>query len=169
MGTSPAPVLACALILLLAPAAGGQVLPIDEFDGGLPVAIGADSLQVDSGTRGITLTGNVEVEQGRLTVLADTMVVHYADAADGGDQRVETIEATGRVTVIMPDGTARADRGLWTVATGIVLLEHNVEIVNAYGVLTSEAATLDIGTGHILISGGESRVNVLLEGDSQAE
>ena len=158
-----------ALWLLVTTTTDAQIISIDEFDTDEPIAIAADSLEVDSNSRDVTFTGSVEVRQGELTVLADTMIIHYADETGTGENRVREIEAISNVSVMTPNGTARSDTGLWTVETGIVTLQENVTLVNDDGILTGKTATLELKTGRIHIAGGEGRVNVLLTAGSDSE
>ncbi len=161
--------LAGALCLLMAPATDAQIISIDEFDTDEPIAIAADNLEVDSNSRDVTFTGSVEVMQGELTVLADTMIIHYAAEAGAGENRVQEIEAISNVSVMTPNGTARGDSGLWIVETGIVTLQENVTLVNDDGILTGSMATLELKSGRIHVAGGEGRVNVLLTAGSDSE
>ncbi len=153
-------------LLAVLPAAA-QMLSVSQYDSGEPIEVSADSLDVDSESRDVTLHGNVQVVQGGLTVRADTMVVHYSDSADSN--RVKSIQATGDVVVLTDDGTAHGDAGLWSVASGVVVLEENVRLVNDDAVLTGTKVTLDLASGQVNIVGGEERVNILLsavdEGD----
>ena len=147
--------------------ATAQMFSISDYNSGEPIEVSADSLDVDSESRDVTLYGSVQVMQGELTVRADTMVVHYNDDGDGN--RVESIRANGDVVVLTDDGTAHGDAGLWSVASGIVILEQNVRLVNDDAVLTGTKVTLDLASGQVNIVGGEERVNILLsavdEGD----
>ena len=109
------------------------------------------------------------MKQGELTVLADTMIVRYADETGAGENRVREIEAVSNVSIMTPNVTARGDSGLWTVKTGTVTLQENVTLVNDDGILTGMAATLELKSGRIHVTGGEGRVNVLLTGGSDSE
>ena len=147
--------------------AAAQMFSISEYNSGEPIEVSADSLDVDSESRDVTLNGSVQVMQGELTVRADTMVVRYDD--DGNGNRVESIRANGDVVVLTDDGTAHGDAGLWSVASGVVILEDNVRLVSDDAVLTGTKVTLDLKNGQVNIIGGEERVNILLsavdEGD----
>ena len=147
--------------------ATAQMFSISDYNSGEPIEVSADSLDVDSESRDVTLNGSVQVIQGELTVRADTMVVHYDDDGDGN--RVESIRANGDVVVLTDDGTAHGESGLWSVVAGVVVLEENVRLVNDDAVLTGTKVTLDLKNGQVNIVGGEERVNILLsaveEGD----
>ncbi len=147
--------------------AAAQMFSISDYNSGQPIEVSADSVDVDSESRDVTLNGGVQVIQGELTVRADSMVVHYGDDGDGN--RVESIRATGDVVVLTADGTAHGDAGLWSVAEGVVVLERNVRLVNDDAILTGARMTLDLKNGQVNIVGGEERVNILLsaveEGD----
>ena len=152
-----------ALWLLSAATSHAQLVDVGGFGGDEPIAISADSLEVDADSRNVTFTGSVEVSQGELEVHADRMIVRYAEETDSGESRVEEIEAISNVSVSIPTGTARGDSGIWTVTTGIVTLQDNVSLANDNGVLTGEVAQLDLGSGVIRVTGGDGRVNVLLD------
>ena len=153
--------------LLAVSPATAQLLSISEYDSGEPIEVSADSLDVDSDSRDVTLNGNVQVVQGGLTVRADTMVVHYSDSADSN--RVESIQASGEVVVLTDDGTAHGDTGLWMMSSGVVVLEDNVRLLSDDAVLTGTKVTLDLASGQTNIVGGEERVNILLSAVDEGE
>ena len=139
-------------LLPLAPAAA-QMFSISDYNSGEPIEVSADSLDVDSNSRDVTLRGSVQVMQGELTVRANTMVVHYVDDEDGN--QVDSIRANGDVVVLTDDGSAHGDAGLWSVRSGVVVLEDNVRLVNKDAVLTGTKVTLDLTSGQVNIVGGE--------------
>ena len=65
----------------------------------------ADSLQVNQTTGEATFTGNVVIGQGEMRLLADSVTVIYAE---GGRNRIRSLDATGNVTLVSGADAAEA-------------------------------------------------------------
>ncbi len=156
---------AFAVLVLVSLPAAGQTLDTSRHDRSLPIAITADSMEVEQNERRATFIGDVDVEQGDLALRSDKLVVHYREGDDGEDS-IHFIEAFGNVFFATPDETAQGDMGAYDVDTGVVTLAGNVVLTNAEAVLRGNQATMNLETGQSLVTGGDDRVNVLFNADA---
>lgn len=114
---------ALAALLWAAPGLGqGQGLGLPAAGGGAPVEVVAEGgIEWDRNARTYTARGGVRAVQGDVAVSADVLTVHYHDR-DGGRGRVSRLEAEGDVRITTPTQTARAERGVYEVDTGVFRL-----------------------------------------------
>ncbi len=148
--TGPASVgLALALVIVAFP-----VLAM-KADRSQPMDIQADSLETRIDEGRATLTGNVRITQGTMTVAAARAVVSQDDRQQVTRTVLEGSPAT--LAQDLDDGgrlDARARVIDYDVARGVVLLTGAVEIDQPRGSLRGERITYDLNTG-MLTGGGE--------------
>ena len=154
-----------AVLVLASFPAAGQTLDDDGRDGGAPIEIAADRMEVERSAGRAVFIGDVDVERGDMALRADKLVVHYREGDDGGET-IHFIEALGNVFLATPDETARGDTGAYDIDAGVVRLAGNVVLTNADTVLRGSEATVNLETGRSLVTGGADRVNVLFDADA---
>lgn len=146
--------LALALAVLLAAqpllAQGTQV----EFGGlrqdtSLPVQISADSLSVNQSDGTAVFSGNVIVGQGEMRLSAGEIRVAYG--TDG--TTIETLFATGGVTIANPRDAAEAREATYEVATGIVVMTGDVLLTQGQNAITGQTLRLDLKAGTGVMEG----------------
>jgi len=145
------------------------ILDTSRHDSSLPIAISADSMEVEQSTQTATFLGAVDVKQGDLTLRADTLIVHYRDTQADSENSIHLIEVIGNVFFATPSETAQGNSGTYDVDTGIISLAGNVILTNADAVLRGDKATMNLETGQSQVTGDNDRVNVLFNADSGDE
>ena len=126
-------VAAATVMLLLAAlpaAAQDQLLDTSRHDSSLPIAIEADSMEVEQAAQRATFVGAVDVKQGDLTLTAERLVVHYRDKQAESDNTIYLIEVEGFVS---PEDVSVKQ----LEAADAV---HAVFVIGAYGVGAMNAA-----------------------------
>lgn len=149
-------------LLLPAAAAYGQA-GLAAHDSSLPIEISADRLTVEQASRQALFTGNVEAVQGDMTLRADELVVAY-DLEAGGDagQAIRRIEARGNVVIASPEETARAQRAVYDVPAGRIVLEEQVVLVRGEDVVEGARLEIDLGSERaVMTAAGTTRVRAL--------
>ncbi len=135
------------LALPLAAAAQGAKVAFGGLkqDTSQPVEITADSLEVNQTDGQATFTGNVLVGQGALRLSAARIEVEYA--ADG--QGIQTLHATGGVTIVNASDAAEAQEAVYTIASGNVVMTGNVLLTQGPNAISGERLVLNLtdGTG----------------------
>jgi len=136
-----------------------------------PIDATADNITNSGGTT--ILTGQVDVRQGEVRILADQMKIYGAAAGAGNSATsdISRIEANGNFYYITPDQEVRGDSGVYlqttdtfTVTGDVILLqEENVVTGNRliYNLTTEEAKVL--GTCKGRKCGNKGRVKILIK------
>ena len=156
----PLPSLRTALVLaiLLAPgiaAQGAMAQGAGVAFGGLtqdtsaPVNVTSDELAVDQASGLATFTGNVVVTQGDLKLTAPRVEVAYT--ADRS--AIETVHATGGVTIVSPTDAAEGREAVYTIGTGEVVMTGDVLLTQATSAISGQRLVIDLDTGKGAMTG----------------
>lgn len=147
-------------------AAHAQIDLGKSYDTSLPIEITADTLDVDQENQTATFTGNVDAVQGKLTLRADLLKVHYR-ANDDGENSISKIEAENNVFLSSPAETAQGDRGVYDIETEKVHLFGSVVLTRDDNVIKGDRLELNLATGKSRVesavgaAGSQGRVKAL--------
>jgi lipopolysaccharide export system protein LptA len=122
-----------------------------------PVEVTADTLNVDQTDGTAIFKGNVAVVQGDLRLTAEEVRVDYSK----DDKRtIETVKATGGVTLVSATDAAKSQEAVYTLASGVVVMTGDVLLTQGSNAMSGQALTVDLttGKGHM-----EGRVKTILE------
>jgi len=147
-------------------------------DNGAPISATADNIVNASNVT--TLTGQVDVRQGDVRILADIMKIYGGvGAGSGAANDISKIEANGNFYYLTPEQEVRGANGVYVQATeeftvtgDVVFLQGDDNIVTGdtliYNLKTTEARV--IGTCKGRRCGSKGRVKILLKntGDNPA-
>lgn len=140
-----------ALALMLPFSAVGQSVSFGQrADVKAPVEVTADSLSVDQASGLATFTGNVVIGQGAMRLAADKVTVTYAQ---GGQNRISALQATGNVTLVNGPDAAEAARADYNVDSGNVILTGDVVLTQGQNVLSGETVEVNLATGTANVAG----------------
>lgn len=157
-----------------APAANNAPMP-NAFQGFTrnrkdPVKIEANSLEVRDKEKVAVFIGNVVVVQGDTTMRCKELHVYYEGNALGVDprqnvpatktqqqnasaQRIKRLVALGGVIVTAKDQKAVGDKGIFEMATNIVVLDGNVVVTQGQNVMNGDKLTVNLTTGTSKLDG----------------
>ena len=121
-----------------------------KADVSAPVEVSADNLAVDQADGSATFTGNVVIGQGEMRLSAEKVVVEYAE---GNQQRISSLHATGKVTLVSGPDSAEAAEAVYDVDAGNVVLTGDVVLSQGQNVLTGDKVTVDLASGSAQASG----------------
>lgn len=121
-----------------------------KADTSLPVEVAADNLAVNQSNGSATFTGNVVIGQGEMRLAADTVTVDYAE---GGQNRIKSLHATGNVTLVSGEDAAEAAEATYNVESGNVVLTGDVVLTQGPNVLTGNNITVNLETGTAQVEG----------------
>lgn len=139
---------AVAILALVGLAAGhdakAQFGPLARGDGGeLPIEILADDgIEWQQERSAVVARGNARAIRGDVEVTADTLSAYYREAATG-DNEIWRVEADGNVKITTPSETAYAQKGIYDVDSGILVLRtggrdaDTVRVISQNGDLTA--------------------------------
>ena len=119
-----------------------------SFDGGAPVEVAADSLEVDQSSGRATLTGNVIIAQGDLRLTANVVTVDYAA---GSDRRIERLNAEGDVLIVAGEDAAEGRSAVYELGSSEILMTGDVVVTQGGTTLAGDrlAVNLDSGSGTV--------------------
>lgn len=126
-------------------------------DTSAPVEVAADSLSVNQADGTAVFTGNVVIGQGEMRLSAAEVQVNYAE---GGQSRIQSLRATGDVTLVSGPDAAEAQEALYDVEAGQVTLIGEVVLSQGANVLTGDRMVVDLATGTAQVQG---RVRTILQ------
>ena len=113
-----------------APALGQSAAPEASEVAAEPINISADSLMADDVRKFAEFIGNVKAVQGTTEITAERMKIYYQGNPDPGVAAVkegeaggiQKIVATGNVTILFDDMTAKGQEAVYTMADRLLVL-----------------------------------------------
>jgi lipopolysaccharide export system protein LptA len=146
------PVVIAALLLGAALPAGAQSVAFGgiKADTSLPVEMSAESLSVNQASGEAVFTGNVIIAQGEMKLQAPEVTVVYAE---GGQQKIQSLKATGGVTLVSGPDAAEAAEAVYDVATGVIDLAGDVVLTQGQNVLTGDKMQVSLADGTAQVQG----------------
>ena len=153
--------LTVAILLLALP---GPLLAL-KTDRQQPLEVNADSTEGSLGDGIATLRGNVEIRQGTMLIRSDIAEVEKVDG------RVRSFELNGNPVHLQQEieeqgvVTAEAKKVVYIVATGIVTLTGEADVIHPQYHISGEVLEYDMNTQHFQGSGGDGngRIRIRLE------
>jgi lipopolysaccharide export system protein LptA len=121
-----------------------------KADVSAPVEVASDNLTVNQTDGSALFTGNVVIGQGEMRISADQVTVQYAE---GGQNRIQTMTATGNVTLVSGADATEAQRAVYDVDSGNVVLTGNVLLTQGRNVLSGDKITVDLASGSAQVNG----------------
>lgn len=146
------PILPGLLALGLALPAAAQTMGFGAgADTDAPVEVTAEALRVDQDTGEAVFTGNVLIGQGEMRLSADSVTVVYAE---GGQNRIRSLNATGGVTLVSGPDAAEAAEAVYDVESGTVVLTGEAMVTREGSVLAGDRIEVNLNDGTASVSGG---------------
>lgn len=130
-------------------------------DGGEPIQFEAEALEVRENDRVAVFSGNVVVRQKTTVLKAETLTVYYEGTPGSGAQRVERIEAAGKVLVSSGPQTASGDNAVFDTKARTIVVSGEVVLTQGDNVIRGPRLRIDIASGQAKMEGG--RVQMLIE------
>lgn len=139
-------------LALAGPVAAQQVTTFGGMraDTDAPVEVSADRLTVQQTDDSALFTGNVVIGQGEMRLTANEVKVIYA----GTDRRrIQSLDATGNVTLVSGEDVAQASHAVYEVDTGLVTMQGEVTLVQGQNVLSGEHMVVNLADGTAEVQG----------------
>jgi lipopolysaccharide export system protein LptA len=115
----------------------------------LPVEVTADRLAVNQSDGTALFSGNVLVVQGEMRLSAGEIRVAYG--TDG--KSIETLTATGGVTIVNAKDAAEAREAVYSVGSGAVVMTGDVLLTQGPNAITGQTLRLDLKAGTGVMEG----------------
>lgn len=123
-----------------------------QVDPNAPVEITADELSVDQTSGTAIFAGNVVAGQGEMRLSAGNVRVQYAVENGQTTSRIDTLFATGGVTLVNGPEAADASEAVYTVGSGQIEMTGDVILTQGPNALSGEKLIVDLtaGTGRMV-------------------
>jgi lipopolysaccharide export system protein LptA len=136
--------LALAAVALAGPARLLAADALGPHDSNAPVNYSADRIELMEKTDRVALSGNVVITQGDLTMHSPRALVAYTNE---GSMKIQRLDATGGVTVIRGDETARGDVATYDFNARIITMVGHVVVERGKDdVQHSQRLVIDLNT-----------------------
>lgn len=151
MRAAPALLLLSAPLGVVWPAASAQAQA--RHDSAAPINFGADHIELQDKANRAVLAGNVSVRQAGMTLNAARMTVAYTGQVVNGSPQVSRLDASGGVTVVRPDQTARSQYGIYDLNRRVITMLGAVSLTQGGNTVNGGRLTINLDTGRAVIDG----------------
>lgn len=140
-------------LALLSTGSGGDAAKaqaLANHNSAAPVDFDAGSIEVQDRADRVVLAGNVRVTQAGLVVTAPRMTVAYTRS---GSTSVNRLDATGGVTVVKGDETAKGNVAIYDLDRRLITMVGNVELRQRGNNLRGGRLVIDLNSGRATVDG----------------
>lgn len=132
--------------------------PIAGDQANLPIEIQSHILEFFRSQNVATFKGDVVAQQGALMITAETLILHFTDAADG--QKLNEIFGEGGVSISQGEGVAMGATLHYPLENDFATLSGDVEVREGPSTFTGDRATFNVETGNSVLEGSVRAVFV---------
>lgn len=139
--------------LAILSAGGGdaaQAQALANHNSNAPVDFAAGSIEVQDRADRVVLDGGVRVTQAGMVVTAPRMTVAYTRS---GGTDVNRLDATGGVTVVKGDETAKGNVAIYDLDKRLITMVGNVELRQRGNHLRGGRLVIDLSSGRATVDG----------------
>jgi lipopolysaccharide export system protein LptA len=113
-----------------------------------PVEVTAEQLEIDQEAGTALFTGDVLIVQGAMRLSADRVHVSYGES-EQGENEVQRVEADGNVVFVNGTDAAEAERAVYTLEDGMMVMTGDVLLTRPDSAISGETlrVNVDDGTG----------------------
>ena len=131
-------------------------IPLNQQMSDEPTYIRSDSLSLKSKERVFMYTGNVNVTQGDMTLMSDSVEGKYTE-----QNKIEQLVAKNNVTITRGEELkARGEQALYNALAGTVTLTENPEVEQNGSILTADKITIYLADNRS-VAEGDVRVKLI--------
>lgn len=135
-------------LLAAAPAAAQQ-----RHDSNAPIDFGAQHIELQDKQNRVQLSGNVNIKQAEMTLLAARVSLAYTGQIANGSPEVTRIDASGGVTVTRPDQSATGQYAVYDVNNRIITMVGGVTLKQGGNIVSGGRLVINLDTGRATIDG----------------
>lgn len=136
-----------------------------------PIQIESNALTISDKEKIATFTGDVKAVQGPTTLRAGKMIVHYATSSgdiSNGNSKIESIDVAGNVFIQSGDQQAKADTGVYNLASQMITLSGKQVVLNkGQNVFVGCRLTVNVATTEAKLDSCGKRVMIQLDPKSR--
>lgn len=170
--------MALALLLFIPAASRGEETAKTDFSRE-PIHIEADRMESDQKTESVLFLGNVEAQQGDLSIKAARMTVYYqrgnsagaAKSAEEAGRAIDRLTASGELEIVKQNWTATGDQLEFISGERKIVLTGNTRVWQDNNLVTGDRIVLYLDEGKSVVerkdSGQSERVKAFFYPDAQ--
>ena len=136
-----------ALLFLGVSTSGVFASGLEGHDTDQPIDIIADELNVDQDKKLAIFKGAVEVTQGDLKFLTETLRVYYETDSSSDNPKIVRLDATGRVRLESPGESAEGNWAVYDVKSKTVTIVGDVWLKRESSEIKGERLEIDLVSG----------------------
>lgn len=125
-----------------------------RHDSGAPIDFGADRIDLQDKAKRAVLSGNVSVRQAEMTLTSARMTIFYTGEMADGSPQVSRLDATGGVSVMRPDQSARSQYAVYDLQRREITMLGNVVLVQGGNPVSGGRLRIDLDSGKAYLDGG---------------
>ena len=125
-----------------------------SHDTSQPVEVAADRLEIDQDDGTAVFSGNVLISQGAMRLLAGNVRVVYAEqTSSDGTGEIQTMRATGGVTLVNGAEAAEAREAVYNIDAGTIHLSGDVIMTQGRTAIAGNSLRINLNNGSGVIEG----------------
>lgn len=132
-----------------------QLSALKEHDVDQLIDVSAERVQVEEQENLAIFSGDVQVVQGNLNMIADQLRVYYGRTGENDEGlTILRLDAQGAVKLTSPSETVDSQWGIYDVENEVVTLGGTVKMTRGETLLNGERMVLNLRTGQSTLDGG---------------
>ncbi len=114
-----------------------------------PVEVTAETLVIDQETGAAVFSGNVQIVQGDLSIVAGEVEVVYVEETG----QISSLSIRGGVEFTGPSESAKAETAEYDISGGMLVLRGNVVLTQGLSAISAGEMTVNLVTGSAVLTG----------------
>ncbi|MGD8325447.1 MAG: LptA/OstA family protein [Sphingomonadales bacterium] len=146
-----------ALMFFSSAAQAQQLSALKEHDVDQLIDVSAERVQVEERENLAVFSGDVQVVQGKLNLIANELRVYYGRTGENGDGlTILRLDAQGAVRLTSPSEVVDSQWGIYDVENEVITMGGTVKMARGDTKLNGERMVLNLRTGQSTLDGGTS-------------
>jgi lipopolysaccharide export system protein LptA len=142
-----------AFALPLSLAASAPAAAQTRHNSNAPIDFGAQHIELQDRAKRVLLSGDVRITQAEMTLTSARMTLAYTGEISGGSPEVSRIDASGGVTIVRPDQTARSQYAVYDLNRRVITMVGGVTLRQGANNVSGGRLTIDLDSGRATIDG----------------
>lgn len=146
-------IIAATAALVTTATLAGSAMGQSRHNTNAPIDFAAQSIELQDRANRAILSGGVRITQANMTLTAARVTVNYTGQVIDGSPSVSRLDASGGVTVVRPDQTARAQYGVYDINRRVITMLGGVTLTQGSNTVSGGRLTINLDTGRASIDG----------------
>jgi len=136
-----------------------------------PIEVVAQTMEADKKQQTAIFSGKVVATRGALTLYADQLTLFFTEqTTQNNRQKIERIEARGKVSVVDDQRIAKANELDYHSVTEEIVLRGNVSVQEGENLVTGDEITLDLRTNQTRVKSRDGgRIKAIFQPEQESK